>query len=126
MVEAGTPCTRRAVQFATALAHGVADFEPEDLTSDALRLTFDLSAWMRRTSVGAEEAWSGVLLLRNALLEVAGLECTSEPVPLRALDTKMALASMTVYLDGLLERAARATHKGRWAVAGDAVGLFPA
>jgi len=112
------------VQFATALAHGVADFEPEDLAHGALTLSFGLSAWMRRSSVGFEEAWAGVLMLRGALLEVAGLDRRSEPVPLRVGDAKTTLVSMTVYLDGLLERAAYASQKGRWAVAADAVDLL--
>ena len=115
---------RRSVQFATALAHGVADFEAEDLAHGALTLSFGLSAWMRRTSVGIDEAWTGVHMLRGALLEVAGLDRRSEPVPLRAGDTKTSLVSMTVYLDGLLERAASATQKGRWAVAADAIDLL--
>jgi hypothetical protein len=114
----------RSVQFATALAHGVADFEPEDLAHGALTLTIGLSAWMRRTSVGVEEAWAGVLMLRGALVEVAGLDRGSEPFPLRTDDSKTALVSMTVYLDGLLERAAQAAQKGRWAVAADAIDLI--
>jgi len=124
--ESCVPDSRRAVQFAKALAHGVAELGTEDPTHDAIELTSGLSAWMGRTSVGLEEAWAGVLMLRLALLEVAGLDLESEPTPLRPGDPKIALVGMTVYLDGLLERAARATAKGRWAVAGDAVGRLSA
>ncbi len=126
MLESCVPDTRRALQFAKALAHGVAELSPEDPTHGAIELTSGLSAWMGRTSVGLEEAWAGVLMLRRALLEVAGLDFESEPTPLRPLDPNIALVGMTVYLDGLLERAARATAKGRWAVAGDAVELLSA
>lgn len=116
----------RSVDFARALAHGVADFAPEDLAHDALTLTFGLSAWMRRTSVGYEQAWAGVLLLRSALLEVGGLDRSSEPIPLRPSDPKTALVSMTVYLDGLVSRAACASGKSRWDVVCDAVERFAA
>lgn len=121
MAEAVGQRKLRSVQFATALAHGVADFEAEDLTHGALTLTFGLSAWMRRTAVGFEEAWAGVLLLRSALLEVGGLDRVSEPIPLRASDAKTALVSTTVYLDGLLQRASYATGRCRRDVAEDAV-----
>lgn len=124
MPEAVEVETGRSLQFATALAHGVADFRADDLAHGALTLTFGLSAWMRRTSVGLEEAWAGVLLLRDALLEVAGLDRTTEPIPLRANDARTALVSMTVYLDGLLERAAHVSRKGRRVVAADAVRLL--
>ncbi|MGC9962865.1 MAG: hypothetical protein ABSE47_13315 [Acidimicrobiales bacterium] len=109
------------MQFSTALAHGVADFEAEDLAHGALTLTFGLSAWMRRTSVGIEEAWAGVLLVRDALLEVGGLDRRTEPVPLRASDPRTALISATVYLDGLLARAAHALGDERRSVAAAAV-----
>jgi hypothetical protein len=115
---------KQGSDFATALAHGVADFRADDLSHGALTLTFGLSAWMRRCSVGAEEAWAGVLMLRAALLEVAGLDRASEPVPLRASDAKTALVSTTIYLDGLLTRAAKATRQDRQAVMAQAVELL--
>lgn len=111
----------RSVQFATALAHGVADFRPEDLAYGALTLSFGLSAWMRRASVGIDEAWAGVLLLRTTLLQVAGLDRSSEPVPLRTTDDRTAFVSTTVYLDGLLGRAACALGKTRKDVTADVV-----
>ncbi len=111
----------RSVQFATALAHGVADFRPEDLAHGALTLSFGLSAWMRRASVGIEEAWAGVLLLRAALLQEAGLDRATEPVPLRTSDDRTAFVSTTVYLDGLLGRAAGALGKTRKDVTADVI-----
>jgi hypothetical protein len=111
----------RSRQFSTALLHGVADFEAEDLAHGALTLTFGLSAWMRLTSVGIEEAWAGVLLVRDALLEVGGLDRCTEPIPLRASDARTALISATVYLDGLLARATHALDDERRSVAAAAV-----
>jgi len=124
MAEAARQDEDRAMQFATALAHGVGDFDPADLEHDALTLTFGLSAWMRRCAVGFDEAWEGVLMLREALLEVAGLDRTTEPVPLRASDPRTALVSTTVYLDGLVARAVRLSGKTRATVVSDAVDLL--
>lgn len=112
------------MEFATELARGVADFRQDDLAHDGLTVTFGLSAWMRRCSVGFEEAWAGVTMLRAALLEVAGLDRATEPVPLRAGDPRTALINMTVYLDGLVSRAARLTGSGRLEIIAGAVDLL--
>jgi hypothetical protein len=104
----------------------VADFKPDDLAHDALTVTFGLSTWMRRCSVGFEEAWEGVTMLRAALLEAGGLDRRTEPVPLRAADAKTAFVNMTVYLDGLASRAARAIGSDRLAILAHAVDLLGA
>lgn len=124
MAEAAKQGAGRSVEFATVLARGVADFRQDDLAHDALTVRFGLSAWMRGCSVGFEEAWAGVTMLRTALLEAGGLDIATEPVPLRAADHKMALINMTVYLDGLVARAARSAGSGRSEIVADAVGLL--
>jgi hypothetical protein len=124
MAEAAKQSAGRSVEFATVLALGVADFRADDLAHDALTVRFALSAWMRTCSVGVEEAWAGVTLLRTALLEAGGLDRASEPVPLRAADHKMALINMTVYLDGLVARAACAADCGRCEIVAGAVQLL--
>jgi hypothetical protein len=113
MAEAAKHSVGRSVEFATALARGVADFKADDLAYDGLTVTFGLSAWMRRCSVGFEEAWAGVTMLRSVVLEAGSLDRASEPVPLRAADPRTALVNMTVYLDGLVSRAARTTGSDR-------------
>jgi hypothetical protein len=115
-----------AVEFAADLARGLVDFDQGDLAHGALTMTFGLSAWMRRCSVGFEEAWAGATVLRIALLESAGLDRATEPVPLRAADAKTALVSMTVYLDDLVSRAQRLTSRGRSEVIADALDLLAA
>jgi hypothetical protein len=116
----------RAAEFAAELGLGVADLQPEDLGYDALTLTWGLSAWMRRCSVGIDEAWDGVAMLRSALLEASGLDRASEPVPLRAGEPSVALVNVAAYLDALVERAARQTGKERRAVVSEAVALLQA
>jgi hypothetical protein len=124
MGEAAKQSAGGPVEFAAELAHGVADFKPDDLAHDALTVTFGLSAWMRRCSVGFEEAWAGVTMLRAALLKVGGLDRATEPVPLRAGDARTALVNMTVYLDGLVSRAAHTAGSGRSEVIAGAVDLL--
>jgi len=124
MPEAAKRSAGRSAEFAAELAHGVADFRPDDLAHDALTVTFGLSAWMRRCSVGFEEAWAGVMMLRTALLEAGGLDWATEPVPLRAADAKTALVNMTIYLDGLASRAARTTGADRSEIIAGAVGML--
>jgi hypothetical protein len=124
MAEAAKQSVRRSVQFAAELAHGVADFKPDDLAYDALTVSFGLSAWMRRSSVGFEQAWEGVMMLRAALLEAGGLDRATEPVLLRAADARTALVNMTVYLDGLVSRGARRTGADRSEIIAQAVDML--
>jgi hypothetical protein len=124
MAEAAKQSVGRSVQFAAELAHGVADFKPDDLAHDALTVTFGLSAWMRRTAVGFEEAWEGMTMLRAALLEAGGLDRATEPVPLRAADAKTALVNMTVYLDGLVSRGVRRAGADRSEIIAQAVDML--
>jgi hypothetical protein len=46
-------------------------------------------------------------------MEVSGLHRGSEPRPLVPADRKVALLNLTIYLDGLVTRAARAAGTGR-------------
>jgi 4a-hydroxytetrahydrobiopterin dehydratase len=124
MAEAAKQSVGRSGEFAAELARGVADFKPDDLCHDALTVTFGLSAWMRRCSVGFEEAWAGVTILRAVLVEAGGLDQATEPVPLRAADAKTALVNMTVYLHGLVSRAAHTAGRGRHEMIADAVDLL--
>ena len=50
-----------------------------------------------------------MLQLRAALLEVSGLDERTEPVPLLVADPVAAVISLAMYMDGLLQRAARMT-----------------
>ena len=54
-----------------------------------------------------------MLELRAALLEASGLDERTEPVPLLVADPVAATISLAVYMDGLLQRAARMTATSR-------------
>lgn len=55
-------------------------------------------------------AYDSLLVVRRAVVEVAGLDRSSEPVPLRLPDPRAALCSLGAYLYDLVGRAAR--HAG--------------
>ncbi|MGD0084325.1 MAG: hypothetical protein ABSD78_14190 [Acidimicrobiales bacterium] len=101
------------VEFAKTLGRGLVGLNPADFAEGVLTLPFGLSAWMRQTQVSLEEARVAISLLRDVLLDVSGLHRATEPVPLLARDRQAAVVSMTVYLEGLLTRAAAQAHATR-------------
>jgi hypothetical protein len=71
---------------------------------------FALSAWLRIVGIGTVPASSSLLALRRVLIEASGLDRGSEPVPLLAGDSRLAPASLAIYLHGLIERSATHAH----------------
>jgi len=96
----------------------------EGQAAGPLSLPFGLSAWMMRYGVGVSDTVDAVLGLRSALLEVSGLDSSSEPVPLRVADPVTFVLNLAVYLDGLVSRAARALGVTRGEAADAALGLL--
>ncbi len=86
---------------------GLADLEPEDLTQGNLTVPLGLSLWMRRGRIRVETARDAMLELRAAVLRASGLDERTEPVPLLVADPVAATISLALYMDGLLQRAAR-------------------
>ncbi len=99
-----------AREFARQAGLGLAGLVRGDLVEGNLTLVFALSAWLRVVGIGTVPACSSLLALRQALLEVSGLDRGSEPVPLLARDSRAALASLAIYLHGLIERSATHAH----------------
>jgi len=95
------------LDFAPVAARGIAVLAPEDLTRGNLTLELGLSLWMHRSGTGLAGVRAGLLGVRAALLEASGLEQATEPVPLLAGEPRTAVLSLAIYLDGLVERAAR-------------------
>jgi hypothetical protein len=92
---------------------GLADLEAEDLTYGNLSVPLGLSLWMRRGRIRVETARDAMLKLRTALLRASGLDEKTEPVPLLVADPVAATISLALYMDGLLQRAARMTQSSR-------------
>ncbi|HLM95173.1 MAG TPA: hypothetical protein VK283_02595, partial [Acidimicrobiales bacterium] len=92
---------------------GLADLEPEDLGHGNLTVPLGLSLWMRRGRVRVETARDAMLELRAAVLRASELDERTEPVPLLLADPVAATISLALYMDGLLQRAARANATSR-------------
>jgi hypothetical protein len=70
-----------------------------------------------------ETARDAMLELRAALLRASGLDERTEPVPLLVADPVAATISLALYMDGLLQRAARMTARSRVDIAAHALAL---
>jgi hypothetical protein len=110
-------------RFAHEAMLGLADLGPEDLAHGNLTIPLGLSLWMRRGRIRVETARDAMLELRAALLRASGLDERTEPVPLLVVDPVAATISLAVYMDGLLQRAARATERSRVDIATRALAL---
>jgi hypothetical protein len=100
-------------RFAHEAMLGLADLEPEDLAQGNLTVPLGLSLWMRRGGIGIEAARDAMFDLRAALLDASGLDERTEPVPLVVADPVAATISLAVYVDDLLQRAARTAATSR-------------
>jgi hypothetical protein len=104
---------RSVARFAHEAMLGLADLEREDLAHGNLTVPLGLSLWMRRGGIGVEDARDTMFELRAALLSASGLDERTEPVPLLLSDPVAATISLAVYVDGLLQRAARSAATSR-------------
>ena len=110
-------------RFAHEAMLGLADLESEDFSHGNLTVPLGLSLWMHRGRIRIETARDAMLVLRRALLAASGLDERTEPVPLLVADPVAATISLAVYMDGLLQRAARMTALSRVDVATRALAL---
>ena len=101
------PAALPELGFAPVAARGIAVLAPEDLTRGNLTLELGLSLWMRRTGTDLRGVRDELLRVRSALVAAAGLDPRTEPVPLLAGPPRRAVLGLAVYLDDLVNRAAR-------------------
>jgi len=87
-------------------ARGLAELKDDDLRGNQLHLELEVSVWLRRSGADLASVPRALLALRQTLLEVSALDADSEPVPLVIQDTQQAVASLCVYLHGLVARGA--------------------
>jgi hypothetical protein len=102
--------------FVTEVVRGMAalggdgPIPEEQVARGDLTLPLGLSAWILRAAIGLPDAYQAMLRLRRAIVDAAGLDLRSEPVPLRVADQRIALCTLGAYLFSLVGRAAR--HAG--------------
>ncbi len=94
-------------KFASLAARGLAELRDHDLRGDRLPLELQVSVWLRRSGVELTAAPRALLTLRESVLAAAGLDESTEPVPIVVADGHRAVLSLCVYLWGLIQRAAR-------------------
>lgn len=109
-IDTGGPGPAR---FAEIALTGLFALGPGGQTLPSLALELGLSAWMRLAGVGTEEARDTLSRLRGALLEAAGLEEATEPVPLVGRDPRGDTLTLAAYLGDLLVRALRVSGSDR-------------
>jgi len=114
-----------AREFAFQAGLGLAELVPTDLVGGNLTLVFALSAWLRMSGMEPLGACSSLLALRRALVEASGLDQATEPVPLLAGDPRSALLNLSVYLHGLICRAASCAGSPTVTVVQEALSLLP-
>jgi hypothetical protein len=101
---------------APAIAEGLARIEPGDLAPGTLLLSLSVSVLVRRAGADLATARRAMLDVRAAIIEAAGLEARTEPVPLLAGDQRTVVLHLSIYLDTLLDRAASVAGISRSAV----------
>jgi hypothetical protein len=110
--------------FLREAALGVAGVEPEDRDPGNLTIPLGVSTWIVRSEIDLAQACDALLDLRSALLAASGLDQRSEPVPLVGSDRRTSVVTLTVYLDGLVERGARLAGTSRRELAEAALDLL--
>ena len=94
------------VEFAPAVLGSLDVLIPSGQTGVDLACELGISAWMRRTDTSLEAAPGRLWAIRQAVLEVGGLDAATEPIPMGARSPRLDVLNLVIYLGGLVDRAA--------------------
>jgi hypothetical protein len=86
------------------------EVEPSPSFDQDLSLELGLSVWMQHHAIADDDCHSAMLAIRAALLEVAGMDARSEPVPLHGRSPEVDIANFAAYLADLFVRASAAVE----------------
>ena len=75
-----------------------------------LTLELGLSIWMQRNDIAYDDCRAAMLAIRASLLEVAGMDAKSEPIPLHGRSREVDVANFAAYLAELFIRASAAVE----------------
>ena len=75
-----------------------------------LSLELGLSIWMQRNDIAYDDCRAAMLAIRTALLDVAGMDAATEPVPLYGRSPEIDVATFAGYLADLFIRASEAVE----------------
>jgi len=75
-----------------------------------LSLELGLSVWMQRNDIAPDDCRAAMMAIRGALLEIAGMDAKTEPVPLYGHSLEVDVANFVAYLTDLFVRASDAVE----------------
>ncbi|HWD56194.1 MAG TPA: hypothetical protein VG346_13795 [Acidimicrobiales bacterium] len=111
--------------FGPALLRGLAELGPIEPFSEDLSLELGVSVWLRTSATPLLEARGRLLGLRDLIIEVCGLDGTTEPVPLVGRSARNDVLSLVGYVGDLLRRAAAGSGRTVPAVARLVIAALP-
>jgi len=100
---------------------GLAQFRLYEPLGTELALELGLSIWMRRSGADLYSLRSGMLGIRDALVEVGNLDPVTEPIPLLGRSDRTDVVNLAAYLGGLVRRAASSVGCGPEDIAEQAI-----
>jgi hypothetical protein len=91
--------------FVLTVFRGLAELGPIDLRENNLVLELGLSLWLRRCGTSLAEASEAMMVIRTALVDTAGMDHATEPIPLVGRSPKGDLVNLAGYVSQLIPRA---------------------
>jgi hypothetical protein len=98
--------------FGPALLRGLAELGPVDPFSGDLSLELGISVWLRTSETSLMEARSSLLQIRQVILEVCGMELSTEPFPMVGRSPRSDVVNLVGYISELLRRASAGLGRG--------------
>jgi hypothetical protein len=111
--------------FGPALLSGLADLGPVEPLSGDLSLELGISVWLHTSGTSLIEARSSLLQIRHVILEVCGLDPSTEPFPMVGRSPRSDVLNLVGYISELLRRASAGTGHGVDAVIQRVVAELP-
>jgi hypothetical protein len=111
--------------FGPALLSGLAELGPVEPFSGDLSLELGISLWLRTSGTSLIEARSALLEIRCVILEVCGLDPSTEPFPMVGRSPRSDVVNLVGYISELLRRASAGLGRGVEAVVDAVVAELP-
>ena len=111
--------------FGPALLGGLAELGPVEPFSGDLSLELGISVWLRTSGTSLIGARSALLEIRGVILEVCGLDPSTEPFPMIGRSPRSDVVNLVGYISELLRRAAAGTGRAVGAIVEAVVAELP-
>jgi hypothetical protein len=111
--------------FGPTLLSGLAQLGPVEPFSGDLSLELGISLWLRTSGTSLIEARSSLLEIRHLILEVCGVDPSTEPFPMVGRSPRSDVVNLVGYISELLRRASAGLGRGVEAVVDAVVAELP-